>query len=435
LGLAEAHQTLRANDLRDKVRLQTDGGLKTGLDVIKAAILGAESFGFGTGPMIALGCKYLRICHLNNCATGIATQNKVLRLDHFKGNVEKVMNYFRFIAMEVRSLLAQLGVRSIDELISRTDLLKLRAPHTDKQANLDLSALLSDGGLIGHAPTCCVAPHNAPHDEGLLAEEIIRQILPAIEAKTGGEFSFALTNINRSIGARISGEIAKRYGNLGMCSAPIQLNFTGIAGQSFGVWNAGGLNMTLEGDANDYVGKGMAGGELVIFPPKNSRFASQDTPIIGNTCLYGATGGELYAAGQAGERFAVRNSGASAVIEGCGDHGCEYMTGGIITILGATGVNFGAGMTGGFAYVLDDANEFVDRYNHELIDIHRLQAAELEGHRQHLRGILKAHLAKTGSTQAANLLDQFEVFLPKFWLVKPKATDIQDLLATLVNAA
>lgn len=435
LGLAEAHQTLRANDLRDKVRLQTDGGLKTGLDVIKAAILGAESFGFGTGPMIALGCKYLRICHLNNCATGVATQNKVLRLEHFKGNVEKVMNYFRFIAMEVRGLLAALGVRSINELISRTDLLKLRAPHTDKQANLDLSALLSDGGLVHDAPTCCVAPHNAPHDEGLLAEEIIRQILPAIEVKTGGEFHFALTNINRSIGARISGEIAKRYGNLGMVDAPIHLKFTGIAGQSFGVWNAGGLNMTLEGDANDYVGKGMAGGELVIFPPKNSQFASQDTPIIGNTCLYGATGGALYAAGQAGERFAVRNSGASAVIEGCGDHGCEYMTGGIITILGATGVNFGAGMTGGFAYVLDEANEFVDRYNHELIDIHRLQAAELEGHRQHLRAILREHLAKTGSTQAAAILENFDEFLPKLWLVKPKASEIQDLLATLVNAA
>ncbi|MHB1230365.1 MAG: glutamate synthase large subunit [Halothiobacillus sp.] len=435
LGLAEAHQTLRANDLRDKVRLQTDGGLKTGLDVIKAAILGAESFGFGTGPMIALGCKYLRICHLNNCATGIATQNKVLRLDHFKGNVEKVMNYFRFIALEVRHLLAQLGVRSIDELISRTDLLKARKPQTTKQANLDLGALLSDGGLVGDAPTCCVAPHNVPHDQGELAEEIIRQILPAIEAKLGGEFKFELRNTHRSIGARISGEIAKRYGNLGMVDAPIHLSFTGIAGQSFGVWNAGGLNMTLEGDANDYVGKGMAGGELVIYPPKNSSFTSGDTPIIGNTCLYGATGGQIFAGGQAGERFAVRNSGASAVIEGCGDHGCEYMTGGIVTILGQTGVNFGAGMTGGFAYVLDEGNDFVDRYNHELIDIHRLQAAELEGHRQHLRGILVTHLTKTGSARAAEILDQFELYLPKFWLIKPKATDIQDLLATLANAA
>ncbi len=435
LGLAEAHQTLRANDLRDKVRLQTDGGLKTGLDIVKAAILGAESFGFGTGPMIALGCKYLRICHLNNCATGIATQNKVLRLDHFKGNVEKVMNYFRFIAMEVRELLAQLGVRSIDELISRTDLLKQRKPQTEKQANLNLDALISDGGLISDAATCCVSPHNAPHDQGELAEEIVRQILPTIEAKTGGEFNFSIKNINRSIGARVSGEIAKRYGNLGMVDAPIHLKFTGIAGQSFGVWNAGGLNMTLEGDANDYVGKGMAGGELVIYPPKNSTFTAFETPIIGNTCLYGATGGQLYAAGQAGERFAVRNSGAVAVIEGCGDHGCEYMTGGIVTILGRTGVNFGAGMTGGFAYVLDEANDFVDRYNHELIDINRLQAAELESHRQHLRSTLETHLAKTGSARAAEILEHFELFLPKFWLIKPKATDIHDLMATLVNAA
>ncbi len=435
LGLAEAHQTLRANDLRDKVRLQTDGGLKTGLDVIKAAILGAESFGFGTGPMIALGCKYLRICHLNNCATGIATQNKVLRLDHFKGNVEKAMNYFRFIAMETRVLLAQLGVRSIDELIGRTDLLVNRVPQTSKQAQLDLSALVSDGGLISDAPSCCVSPHNAPHDRGELAETIVATILPAIEAKSGGSFAFDLTNINRSIGARVSGEIAKRYGNLGMVDAPITLNFTGIAGQSFGVWNAGGLQMTLEGDANDYVGKGMAGGELVIYPPKGSVFASHETPIIGNTCLYGATGGLLFAAGQAGERFGVRNSGAFAVIEGCGDHGCEYMTGGTVTILGRTGVNFGAGMTGGFAYVLDEQNDFVDRYNHELIDIHRLQAAELEAHRQHLLGILERHFAKTGSARAQAILAEFDLYLPKFWLVKPKATDIQDLLATLVNAA
>ncbi|ANJ67264.1 glutamate synthase large subunit [Halothiobacillus diazotrophicus] len=435
LGLAEAHQTLRANDLRDKVRLQTDGGLKTGLDVVKAAILGAESFGFGTGPMIALGCKYLRICHLNNCATGVATQNKVLRLEHFKGNVEKVMNYFRFIAMEVRELLAQLGVRSIDDLISRTDLLKRRAAQSEKQANLDLDALVSDGGLISDAATCCVAPHNTPHDQGELAERIVADILPAIEAKQGGEFSYVLRNTNRSMGARISGEIAKRYGNLGMVDAPIHLKFTGIAGQSFGVWNAGGLHMTLEGDANDYVGKGMAGGELVIYPPKGSAFDTHDTPIIGNTCLYGATGGKLFAAGQAGERFAVRNSGACAVIEGCGDHGCEYMTGGIVTILGATGINFGAGMTGGFAYVLDETNDFVDRYNHELIDIHRMQASELEPHRQHLRGILKAHVEKTGSARAAAILEQFDLFLPKFWLIKPKASGLEDLLATLANAA
>ncbi|MGM0691570.1 MAG: glutamate synthase large subunit, partial [Pseudomonadota bacterium] len=435
LGLTEAHQTLRANDLRDKVRLQTDGGLKTGLDVVKAAILGAESFGFGTGPMIAIGCKYLRICHLNNCATGVATQNKVLRLEHFKGEVDKLVNYFRFIAEEARHLMASVGVRSIEELIGRTDLFELREPATDKQRHLDLSKILSDAGLVSDAPNCCVAPHNDPHDKGLLAEKIVKEVMSAIEGKTGGEYSYPIRNTDRSIGARISGEIARRHGNQGMADHPIKLRFTGIAGQSFGVFNAGGLHLELEGDANDYVGKGMAGGEIVIYPPKGSTFDSAETPIIGNTCLYGATNGKLYAAGQAGERFAVRNSGAQAVIEGCGDHGCEYMTGGVVTILGSTGINFGAGMTGGFAYVLDEANDFVDRYNHELVDIHRLQAAELEPHRQHLRSILEEHARRTDSARARDILADFDAYLQRFWLVKPKAMEIGDLLDLLDNAA
>ncbi|MBN2873196.1 MAG: glutamate synthase large subunit, partial [Halothiobacillaceae bacterium] len=435
LGLTEAHQTLRANDLRDKVRLQTDGGLKTGLDVVKAAILGAESFGFGTGPMIAIGCKFLRICHLNNCATGVATQNKVLRLEHFKGEVDKLVNYFRFIAEEARHLMASVGVRSIEELIGRTDLFEMREPATDKQRHLDLSKLLSDAGMTSDAPNCCVAPQNDPHDKGLLAEKIVEEVMPAIEGKTGGEYRYPIRNTDRSIGARVSGEIARRHGNQGMNDHPIKLTFTGIAGQSFGVFNAGGLHLELEGDANDYVGKGMAGGEIVIYPPKGSTFASNETPIIGNTCLYGATNGKLYAAGQAGERFAVRNSGAQAVIEGCGDHGCEYMTGGVVTILGSTGINFGAGMTGGFAYVLDEAKDFVDRYNHELVDIHRLQAAELEPHRQHLRSIIEEHARRTGSKRAREILEDFDAFLQRFWLVKPKAMEIGDLLDLLDKAA
>ncbi len=435
LGLSEAHQTLRANDLRGKVRLQTDGGLKTGLDVIKAAILGAESFGFGTGPMIAMGCKFLRICHLNNCATGVATQNQVLRFKHFKGNVEKVMNYFRFIAMETRELMAHLGVRSMEELIGRADLLEVLSGSTAKQQKLDLSPIVSDGGLASDLPVCCAAPHNDPHDKGLLAEEIVRAVLPAIEAKTGGEFHFTVKNTARSIGARLSGEIARRHGNLGMEDAPITVRLTGVVGQSFGVWNAGGLHMILEGDANDYVGKGMAGGKLVLMPPKGSTFATHETPILGNTCLYGATGGKLFAAGTAGERFGVRNSGAFAVIEGCGDHGCEYMTGGTVTVLGRTGVNFGAGMTGGFAYILDEENHFVDRYNHELIDIHRLVPAQMEAHRQHLRGILETHFAETASPRARDILDNFERYVAQFWLVKPKAADIDALLATLEDAA
>ncbi|MDS4040659.1 MAG: glutamate synthase large subunit [Candidatus Competibacter sp.] len=435
LGLSETHQTLRINHLRDKVRLQTDGGLKTGLDVVKAAILGAESFGFGTAPMVALGCKYLRICHLNNCATGVATQNNVLRLNHFKGTAEKVMNYFRFVARETREIMASLGVRKFEDLIGRTDLLETLPGATGKQGHLDLSPILSDAGLLLEHPQFCIEPRNEPFDKGELAERMARDTLPAIAAKTGGEFHYALQNVHRSIGARLSGEIARRHGDLGMEEAPIKLRLTGTAGQSFGVWNAGGLHLYLEGDANDYVGKGMAGGKLVIYPPKNSRFASHRTPIIGNTCLYGATGGTLYAAGTAGERFAVRNSGTLAIVEGVGDHGCEYMTGGVVVVLGETGVNFGAGMTGGFAFVLDERNAFVDCYNHELIDIHRIATENMELQRNYLLELIEDYVAETGSEWGQAILDDFRYYASRMWLVKPKAADLKSLIGALREAA
>lgn len=435
LGLTEAHQTLRANDLRDKVRLQTDGGLKTGLDVIKAAILGAESFGFGTGPMVALGCKYLRICHLNNCATGVATQNSVLRDKHYIGTVERVVNYFNFIATETREWMAKLGVRSIEELIGRTDLLKIIPGDTPKQNALDLAPLISDGGVSAEKPQFCTDPKNDPFDKGELAEQMVKDTLPAIKAQSGGEFSYEVKNIHRSIGARISGEIAKLHGNLGMKDKPITLRLTGSAGQSFGVWNAGGLEMYLEGDANDYVGKGLAGGKLVITPPKKSSFKSNETTIIGNTCLYGATGGKLFAAGQAGERFAVRNSGAIAIVEGAGDHCCEYMTGGAVVVLGKTGVNFGAGMTGGIAFVLDDDKNFSDRYNHELVDTHRLMSEPMEAYNHYLRSLLEQYVAETGSEYAQKIVDKFPDYLPKFWLVKPKAADLATLMESISDAA
>jgi len=428
LGLSEAHQALRANDLRGKVRVQTDGGLKSGLDVVKAAILGAESFGFGTLPMVAVGCKYLRICHLNNCATGVATQNDGLREEHYIGTAEMVKNYFRFLAEEVRGWMAQLGVRSMEELVGRTDLLDMLEGLTSKQRNLDLMPLLANDHIPADKPHTVKVERNTPYDEGLLAERMVQDVLPAIENKAGGEFSFRITNCDRSIGARLSGEIAKRYGNQGMADKPVRMNLTGVAGQSFGVWNAGGLEMVLEGDANDYVGKGMTGGKLVIFPPKGSAFNSNDTSIVGNTCLYGATGGKLLAAGRAGERFGVRNSGAHAVVEGAGDHCCEYMTGGMVCVLGATGYNFGAGMTGGFAYVLDLDNSFVDKYNHELVDIHRISNELTEAHRSHLRGVLREFVGETGSAWGQTILDDFDGFIGKFWLVKPKAADLQQLL-------
>ena len=435
LGLAETHQTLRMNDLRGRVRLQTDGGLKIGVDVIKAAMLGAESYGFGTGPMVALGCKYLRICHLNNCATGVATQNQVLRLKHFIGLPEMVENFFRFIAEDVRQQLAALGARSMEELIGRTDLLDIDPGITPKQNRLDLTPILSVDSLADTRPHICLQPHNEPYDKGELAEEMVAACLPAIESKSGGRFPFRIANYHRSIGARLSGEIAKRYGNDGMNDAPITIELNGTAGQSFGVWNAGGLHLDLVGDANDYVGKGMAGGRITIRPPEKSAFKTQDTTIIGNTCLYGATGGSLYAAGRAGERFAVRNSGALAVVEGCGDHGCEYMTGGVVCVLGSTGVNFGAGMTGGFAYVLDRDRHFVDRYNHELIDIHRLVAEHMEGHRHYVRDLIADYVQVTGSQWGAEILDDWRDWVGRFWLIKPKAIDIGDLLDAIRQAA
>ena len=435
LGLSETHQVLRTQDMRHKVRLQTDGGLKTGLDVIKAAMLGAESFGFGTGPMVALGCKYLRICHLNNCATGVATQNNVLRSDYFIGLPEMVINFFRFIAEEVRHLMAELGARKLEELIGRVDLLQPKDGETERQSRLDLSAIVSDNGLAREAPQFCTELRNEPFDRGELAERMVAATLPAIEGLTGGRFEFEIQNFNRSIGARLAGEIARRHGNHGMRDAPLDIVLRGTAGQSFGAWNVSGLNLTLTGDANDYVGKGMAGGRITIHPPAEVGYSARETAIIGNTCLYGATGGELYAAGRAGERFAVRNSGATAVIEGAGDHCCEYMTDGVVVVIGGTGVNFGAGMTGGFAYVLDIDRDFVDRYNHELIDIHRITPESMEAHLHHLRALIGAHVEATGSSWGEAILDDYRTFLPKFWLVKPKATELGSLIESLRRAA
>lgn len=435
LGLTEAHQTLRANDLRDKVRLQTDGGLKTGLDVIKAAILGAESFGFGTGPMVALGCKYLRICHLNNCATGVATQHNVLRQKHYVGTVDRAVNYFKFIAMETREWMAKLGVTQLTDLIGRTDLLQMLEGETDKHHNLDLSQILSDGNVPSDKPQFCVEPKNEPYDKGELAEQMVEDMISAITNKSGGSFDYQVKNIHRSIGARLSGEIAKAHGLEGLADTPVTLNLNGTAGQSFGVWNARGLDINLEGDANDYVAKGMSGGTIAIYPAKGVDFSASDCTIIGNTCLYGATGGELFASGKAGERFAVRNSGAYSVVEGLGDHGCEYMTGGAVCVLGETGVNFGAGMTGGVAFVLDEDRTFIDRYNHELIDTYRLMPEAMESYALFLQRMVERHMATTGSARAKEILDDFADYLPKFWMIKPKASDLETLIDSLRSAA
>ena len=425
LGLAETHQSLVTNGLRHKVRLQVDGGLKTGLDIVKAAILGAESFGFGTAPMITLGCKFLRICHLNNCATGVATQDDVLRKKYFKGLPDQVMNYFKFIAQDVREILAKLGVESLTAIIGRTDLFVLLNGISSKQNKLDLSPIIAPVVATNNTELYKTEENN-PFDKGVLNAQLLKAASSSIAQSTGGEFRFSIQNTDRSVGASLSGKIARQYGDQGMASNPITLHLSGTAGQSFGVWNAGGLNMILTGDANDYVGKGMAGGKLTIKPPKGVEYLSHKTMIMGNTCLYGATGGKLYACGRAGERFAVRNSGAHAVIEGTGDHTCEYMTGGIVTILGQVGVNFGAGMTGGFAYVLDEAGDLDLRSNKESIEL--LELDNLVIHQEHLRGIINQHFEETGSSRAQDILDNFDKFAPLFKLVKPSATDVKTLL-------
>ena len=434
LGLADTHQSLRGNHLRGSIRLQTDGGLKTGLDVIKAAILGAESFGFGTMPMVALGCKYLRICHLNNCATGVATQNDRLRSDHFRGTVEMVKNYFRFVAEECRALMAQLGVRTMEELVGRVDLLEVIEGRTERQRSLDLSPIISDAGIPSEYPHTVQRERNEPFDKGTLNTHMLELAQSAIDGATSGEWTLEITNCDRSIGARTSGAIAKKHGNLGMSEQPITFNFRGHAGQSFGVWNAGGQNLILEGDANDYVGKGMAGGKVVVKPFKELDLKTTDLAIIGNTCLYGATGGKLFAAGTAGERFGVRNSGVHAVVEGAGDHCCEYMTGGLVTVLGSTGYNFGAGMTGGFAYVLDMERTFVDKYNHELVDIHRIHTESMEQYRNHLRSVIIEFVRETGSPWGQEIVDNLEDYIGSFWLVKPKAASLGQLLNNLSSS-
>jgi len=428
LGLTEAQQVLRANGLRGRVRVQADGGLKTGYDVIKAAILGAESFGFGTAPMIALGCKYLRICHLNNCATGVATQDERLRKQHFIGLPEMVVNFFTFVAMETREWMARLGIRSIEELIGRIDLLKLNQGDTARQGRLNLQTLLSQGGIPETEPRFCVEASNPSFDKGELAEHMVKDAMHCIQTKTPTTLEYTVRNVNRSIGARLSGEIARAHGAEGLPTGCLTIKLRGSAGQSFGVWNHNGLDLLLEGDANDYVGKGMSGGIIAIQPPKQSGFVAHEAVIIGNTCLYGATGGELFAAGLAGERFAVRNSGAYAVIEGAGDHCCEYMTGGCVVVLGETGINFGAGMTGGFALVYDAKGDFAHRYNNELIDIQRIHTEPTVEYRHFLKQRLEAHAMHTNSARAQWMLAHFNEVVAQFWLVKPKAATLDSLL-------
>ena len=415
LGLTEVHRVLMDNQLRDRVVLRVDGGIKTGWDVMMAALMGGEEFGFGSIAMIAEGCIMARICHTNNCPVGVASQKEELR-KRFTGIPEHVVNFFFFIAEEARSLMARLGYRSLNELIGRADLLKLRegVSLTKTQAlNLDCLTKLPDTRTnrdwLHHE---VVHSNGAVLDDQLLSD---RDIQAAIQEQTHVAKSVEVINTDRTVGARLAGAIAKQYGNNGF-GGQITLNIKGAVGQSFGAFNLPGMILSLEGEANDYVGKGMHGGEIVITPPTAATYDPAANVIIGNTCLYGATGGILFANGQAGERFAVRNSQAQAVVEGTGDHCCEYMTGGVVVVLGHVGRNVGAGMTGGLAYFLDEDGSFPAKVNPEIVKIQRVITPAGE---QQLKELIQAHVDRTRSPKAQAILANWSTFLPLFWQVVP----------------
>ena len=420
IGLAETHQALVENELRHKIRLQVDGGLKTGLDVVKGAMLGAESFGFGTGPMVALGCKYLRICHLNNCATGVATQNEELRARHFHGLPERVMNYFRFLARDVREIMASLGMTRFEDLIGRGDLLEQLPGVTDKQRALDLSAILASAATRNDEAPYCTEARNPPYDTGRLNREILEGCADAMNSGEEWSGHFGIRNFDRSVGAMLAGEVARRHGREGLPADRIRVHLSGTAGQSLGCWNAPGVSLYLEGDANDYVGKGMSGGRIVLTTHEADRESARRNVICGNACLYGATGGELFANGQAGERFAVRNSGAKAVIEGAGHHACEYMTGGTVVIMGPIGPNLAAGMTGGELFLLDQAN-LAERYlNTEFVEASRLEDQPFGAPHRRLKALVSSHVSLTGSEWGKRVLDTWDMMLPHWVYIVPK---------------
>ncbi len=422
LGLAETQQTLVMNRLRDRIVVQVDGQMKTGRDVIIAALLGAEEYGFATAPLVVMGCVMMRVCHLDTCPVGIATQNPALR-EKFTGRAEHVVNFFRFIAEEVREYLAQLGYRSLDEIIGRSDLLDVRrAVDHWKAQGLDLSAILYRPEVDPSVPTRCVTTQ----DHGLeraLDNELIRLAEPALERGERVVLDLPIRNVNRTVGTMLGSELTRRYGHSGLPDDTIDITFHGSAGQSFGAFLPAGITLRLEGDANDYIGKGLSGGKIIVYPPRDATFTPEENIVIGNVALYGATSGAAFFRGVAGERFMVRNSGAVAVVEGTGDHGCEYMTGGRAVIIGRTGRNFAAGMSGGIAYVLDEDGDFHTRCNMEMVGLEPLEEPE---DLDLVKGLLERHLEYTGSTVARRLLEDWPAAARKFVKVMP--TDYRRVL-------
>ena len=429
LGLAETHQTLVLNNLRSRIAVETDGQLKTGRDVMIAALLGAEEFGFATGPLVATGCIMMRVCHLNTCPAGIATQDPRLRAK-YTGKPEHVVNFMTFIAQELRELMAQMGFRTIEEMVGRTDRLEPRKAITHwKAKGLDFSKILYQPDVGPEVGRFCSIKQDHGIAQSLDITTLLKLCAPAIERREKVVAELPIRNVNRVVGTITSYEVTKKHGAAGLPDDTIRLHFKGSAGQSFGAFMTKGMTFSIEGDANDYVGKGLSGGKIIIYPPRDATFKSEDNIIIGNVALYGATGGELYLRGRAGERFAVRNSGVDAVVEGVGDHACEYMTGGRVVVLGLTGRNFAAGMSGGTAYVFDEAGDFASRANVQMVGLEKLETkAEIAA----LRLLIEQHYNYTQSPRAQQILNNWAAAVPKFVKVLPK--DYKRMLACIDKA-
>jgi glutamate synthase (NADPH/NADH) large chain len=416
LGLAETQQVLVLNRLRDRIVVQVDGQIKTGRDVVIAALLGAEEYGFSTAPLVVMGCIMMRVCHLNTCPVGVATQDPELR-QRFTGTPELVVNFFRFVAEEVREYMARLGFRTVEEMIGRVDRIDVK-PALDhwKARGLDYSTILYNPPVPETVGRRCVRAQ----DHGLekaLDNTLISLCAEALEHRRPVSLAMPIRNVNRTVGTMLGHELTSRWGGDGLPDDTVRIHFTGSAGQSFGAFVPRGITLTLEGDANDYWGKGLSGGKLAVYPPRKATFSPEANIVIGNVALYGATGGAAYVRGVAGERFAVRNSGAHAVVEAVGDHGCEYMTGGRVVVLGSTGRNFAAGMSGGIAYVLDRTGDFRTRCNLGMVDLEPLAEAD---DIQLVRDLIEQHVQATHSTYAAAILADWIAMRPRFVKVMPK---------------
>jgi glutamate synthase domain-containing protein 3 len=429
LGLAETQQVLMMNRLRDRITVQVDGQLKTGRDVVIAALMGAEEYGFATAPLVVSGCIMMRVCHLNTCPVGVATQDPELR-KNFTGKAEFVVNFFQFVAQEVREYMAALGFRTMDEMIGRSDRLNFRkAVDHWKAKGLDFSNILYQPDVQPDAPRRKVVEQDHGLDDAL-DNYLIAQSRAALDHRAPVSLDVTIRNVNRTVGTMLGYEVTRRFGAEGLPEDTIRLKFSGSAGQSFGAFVPRGITLTLEGDSNDYIAKGLSGGRVIVFPPKTSRFVAEENIVIGNVALYGATSGEAYFRGVAGERFAVRNSGALAVVEGVGDHGCEYMTGGRVVVLGRTGRNFAAGMSGGVAYVFDPGGQFPRRCNREMVDLEAVDAIE---DIELLQRLIRQHMEYTGSELAARLLVEWDAVLPSFVKIMPR--DYRRVLQAQAKAA